>query len=269
MEYLLENLTWPQVSDAIENDTALLLPLGQTEQHGRHLQIGCDTIIATQVCNAVAEALDGEALVMPAIAYGYVPKSVQQWPGSFRIRWEVMVNYIADVCVSAIESGFKRLIVVSTHGPHGDVARLAAREVFDRTGVGIVISIPHQVVAQHYKTIRRSAIGGTSHAGEYETSLLMHFGYPVDLEGLDDRDKVQLCNEWVSGDMLAGGGCVSWSTWALQLSETGAYGDPSCASAQTGKATFEKIVEQYCKLVRFVRQQPMPAQQFTTYPRSW
>ena len=48
--------------------------------------------------------------------------------------------------------------------------------------------------------------------GEFETSLLMHFGFPVDLSGTDDRDAVKVCNEWVAGD-LAGSGKVSWSTW--------------------------------------------------------
>jgi creatinine amidohydrolase len=198
-----------------------------------------------------------------------VPKAIQQWPGSFRVRWDVMVSYIADVLVSAAEMGFDKMIVVSTHGPHGDVARLAARDVFDRTGASVIVSIPHNIVAKHFTKIRQSKLGGTSHACEYETSLLMHFGYPVDLSGLDDRDSVKVCNEWVAGDMISGSGRVSWSTWALQVSETGVYGDASCSTAETGKSTFEAIVEQYCGLIRFVRKQEAPRQEFPVYKRSW
>lgn len=269
MSVLLQDKKWPEIEQAIKDDVILMLPLGQTEQHGTHLQTGCDTIIAEHVAKAVAEKMEGEILVMPAIPYGYVPKSVGEWPGTFRIRWEVMVNYIADVCTSAIEMGFKKLIIVSTHGPHGDVARLAAREIFDRTGIGVVVSIPHQVVAKRFKDIRKSELGGTSHAGEYETALLMHFGYPVNLEGIDDRDSVKVANEWIAGDMLNGSGKVSWSTWAMQISETGTYGDPSCATEETGKITFEMIIEEYCNLVKFVQSVDMPKQSFPTYPRSW
>ncbi len=271
MSILFEEQTWPQLKRAIEANTVLLLPLGQTEQHGEHLQTGCDSIIAERVAVAVAEKLVGEipALVLPTIPYGYVPKSVQQWPGVFRIGWETMIRYVADVCTSAIEMGFRKLVIVSTHGPHSDVANLAARDVFDRTGVGVVVSIPHKIVSDHFRKIRKSKMGGTSHACEYETSLLMHFGYTVDVSKTDDRDIVKVCNKWVGGDRLNGSGKVSWSTWALQISQTGTYGDPSCATAETGRATMKAIIQEYCDLIRFVRKQSLPKQTFPCYPRNW
>ena len=268
MSILFEDKKWPEIKCAVEDKTVLLLPLGQTEQHGTHLQVGCDSIIAERVACEVAEKLVGQipTLVLPTIPYGYVPKSVKAWPGTFRIQWETMIKYIADVCSSTIEMGFEKVIIVSTHGPHGDVARMAAREVFDRTGIGIVVSCPHTVVAKHFKEIRKGTTGSSSHAGEYETSLMLHFGYPIELKDLDDRDRIKICNEWISGDFVTGSGKINWSTWALQMSETGVYGDPSCASAQTGKATFEAIIKEYCGLVKFVRDQKMPTQTFPTQP---
>ena len=271
MSVLFAEQTHPQIRRAIEDRAVLLLPLGQTEQHGVHLQVGCDSIIAERVAAAAAGSLEGEipVLVLPGIHYGYVPKSIQDWPGSFRIRWNIMVEYVADVCTSAVEMGFEKLILVSTHGPHADVGKLAAREVFDRTGVGIVFSMPHGLCRERFAEVRKSGMGGACHAGEYETSLLLHFGYPVDLSETDAGDAVKVCNEWVAGDMLGGSGQASWSTWALQISDSGAYGDPSVATAETGRDTFEAILEAYRKLIRFVREQPMPEQEFPRYPRAW
>ncbi len=257
MSHLFRDRTWPQIKEDIAAGAVLLLPFGQTEQHGTHLQTGCDTIIAEQVCDAVAERIAKEipTLVLPAIPYGYVPKAVTQWPGTFRVGWDTVIRYTADVLCSAADMGFKNIVIVSTHGPHGDVGRLVCRDVFDRTGVCAVFTQPHSMIGAAFKKIRRSAIGGTSHACEYETSLLLHFGYPVDLNGLDDRDSLKMCNEWVAGDLLNGSGKVSWSTWAVQQSETGTYGDPSCASAETGRAAFESIIEEYCRFLRFFRAQ--------------
>lgn len=256
MSYLFGEKTWPELQQAIEAKTVLLLPFGETEQHGKHLQVGCDTIIAERVALAVAEksAPDVPVLVLPPIHYGYTPKAVTKWPGSFRVRWNVIVDYLADVCISAVEMGFHKLVVISAHGPHGDVARLAAREVFDRTGVGIVITQPHTMVAAAFRKIRKSRVGGACHACEYETSLMMYLGYPVDLSGVDDRDIVRTCNEWVGGDMVAGSGKVSWSTWALQESETGTYGDPSCATPETGRLCMEAIVDEYCRFLKYYRE---------------
>lgn len=256
MNYLFAEKTWPELEQAVKAGTILLLPFAETEEHGRHLQVGCDTIIAERVASAVAEKMQPEmpVLVLPSIAYGYTPKAAARWPGTFRVRWNVVVDYLADVCTSAVEMGFHKLVVISSHGPHGDIARLAAREVFDRTGVGIVVTQPHTMVAGAYRRVRKSRLGGACHACEYETSLMMHFGYPVDLTGVDDRDIVKTCNEWVGGDMVGGSGKVSWSTWALQDSETGTYGDPSCASPETGRVCMEAIVEEYCRFLRYFRQ---------------
>ncbi len=248
----------------------LLLPFGQTEQHGPHLPEGCDTFIAQKTAMAAAQKCDGDpqVLVLPSIPYGYNPKSNQKWP-SFRVRWEITAGYLADVCTSAVEMGFKKLIVVSTHGPHGDIAKIAAREVFDRTGVGIVVSMPHALGASAFKKIRKSPIGGSSHAGEYETALMLHFGFPIELNGLDARDMVRHCDEWVAGDFVNGSGKVSWSTWALQVSETGVYGDASVATTETGANAFDAIVDEYVRLIRYVRDTILPEQAFPLSPRSW
>lgn len=259
MNYLLAEKTWPEVQRAVEAKTVLLLPFAATEEHGRHLQIGTDTIIGEQVAMAVAGKINPEvpALVMPSIAYGYVPRITKQFPGTFCVRWNVMIDYLADVCTSAIEMGFRKLVIISAHGPHGDISRLAAREVFDRTGVGVVVTQPHTMVVPTLKKVRKSKLGGASHACEYETSLMLHYGYPVDLTGLDDRDAIKACNEWIAGD-LCGSGKVNWSTWALQETETGAFGDPSCASAETGRLCMEAVVDEYCRFLRYFWAQDLP-----------
>ena len=109
MNHLFAEKTQSELKKAIEMQTLLLLPFGQTEQHGKHLQVGCDTIIAERVAQRVVEKIAPEipALILPSIPYGYVPKAVTRWPGTFRIRWRVAVEYLADVCSSAIEMGFR------------------------------------------------------------------------------------------------------------------------------------------------------------------
>ena len=270
MNIMFADNTMPQIREAMHGEALLLLPLGETEQHGPHLQVGCDSIIAERVAGAVAAKISHEfpVLVLPTIAYGYTPKAVQNWPGTFRIRWEVMIRYLSDVLTSAAEMGFAKIVIVSTHGPHGEIARVAARDVFDRTGVGVVVSMPHVVGAKCFAGIRKSKVGGACHACEYETSLLLHFGYPVDLKDLDDRDHVKVCDEWVAGDFVNGSGKVSWSTWALQLSQTGIYGDASVASVETGRIIMDAIVEEYCRLLRYVRETKLPRQTFPIHPRS-
>ena len=44
---------------------------------------------------------------------------------------------------------------------------------------------------------------------------------------------------------------IDWSTWGIQVSETGIYGDPTCASAEEGRLIFEEAT---AALVDFCRE---------------
>lgn len=259
MSILFADLTYPQIQRAIARKTILLLPFGQTEEHGTHLPVGADTIIADRVALAVAEAAAGKppVLVLPTVPYGYSPQVMTKWPGTFTVRLQVIVDYLSDVCSSAARMGFDKIAIITTHGPHIDVARLAARNVFDATGVGVVITQPTTFAAPAFSKVRKSPAGGVCHACEYETSLLMHFGYPVSIKGLTGRDRLKVCNEWVAGDAFRSGK-VTWSTWALQGSQTGAYGDPSESSAATGKACMEAIVPEYVRFLKYFHTHDVP-----------
>lgn len=272
MSHLFADLTYPQIKRAIARKTILLLPFGQTEEHGTHLPVGADTIIADRVALAVAEAMEAGSsaakdrvpvLVLPTVPYGYSPQVMTKWPGTFTVRLQVIVDYLSDVCASAARMGFEKMAIITTHGPHIDVARLAARNVFDATGVGVVITQPTAFAAAAFNKVRTSAPGGVCHACEYETSLLMHFGYPVSVKGLSDRDRVKVCNEWVAGDGFRSGK-VSWSTWALQNSRSGAYGDPTPAIAATGKACMDAIVGEYCRFLKYFHGHDVPRRMLTT-----
>lgn len=54
----LSEMTWPEVEEAISRGAGVLLPVGSTEQHGYHLPLATDAILATELAAAVAEDLD-------------------------------------------------------------------------------------------------------------------------------------------------------------------------------------------------------------------
>lgn len=262
MTYRLRELTSPQVREAAERNTVLLLPFGQTEEHGDHLAIGTDSLIAEHVCNDAAATAAGDppVLVMPSIEYGYTGQELRRWPGTFAVRSRVVMDYLHDVCASAIASGFARLIVVSTHGHHAHLAVVVARDLADATGVHVAIVQPTLLDPAGWKRIRRSEPGGCCHACELETSLILHYGYPVDMQRATDVDRLRIDTPFVSADgRNAGNPGVWWSTWALQRSQTGALGDPSVASAETGRQAHEMIVRRLVEFARAFRAWAGPA----------
>ena len=104
--------------------------------------------------------------------------------------------------------------------------------------------------------VRKSELGGCGgHAGEEETALLLHL--TPDLVRMDratDQDIVQYQTRFFPGDIyseipdrVSG---LYWSTWGVVESETGVYGDPTAATAKTGKALFDEIVRNYAAFLR-------------------
>ena len=252
-EFFLRNLTSPQIGEAVEKGTVLLVPFGQTEEHGRHLAIGADTIIAEKVAETAAKALVGKVpvLVAPSIEYGYSNEVMRKWPGTFIVRPQVMIDLLVDVLSSAVKMGFKKIALVSGHGHHFGLCRVAIRQVFDLTGVNVVLTQPHGFAGKKMAEVRKSGPGGVCHAGEYETSIMMHLGYSVDLSQTDQADMLRYRSDYVSGDGIGGamGGSIFWSTWGLQDSKSGAYGDPTCAAAETGQDLMDAIIEHYCRFL--------------------
>jgi len=252
MSIYFKNLSWPQLQEAAERKTIVLLPVGQIEEHGKHLPVSTDEVIATEAAKAVAEAVADEVpvLVMPTIWTGYSVKQLTRWPGTIRVKPETLIALIVDVCASLIESGFDRIIVISSHGNHTGILRVVAREVADEHGVHLAITNPASMATGAFSRVRKSEAGGSIHAGEYETSLMLHFGEPTDMAQATDEDHFHYHTEFVSGDNFVGGSKVYWSTWGLQESRTGAYGDATGASAKTGQVLMDAIVENYAKFVR-------------------
>jgi creatinine amidohydrolase len=251
MSIHFRDLTSPEIAVAAKQGSLLLLPLGQTEEHGNHLPVGTDTFIAERVCDETAYRLKDSlpTLVLPPIEYGYSNNVMTQWNGTFTLPTRLVMDLILEICKSVIRMGFRKIVIVNAHGHHQHLAVTAAREIADVTGVDVAVLMPNNLVANEFNAIRKSPPGGACHGGEYETSLMMHFGHDADLAKTNADDFLHDTSEFCSNDMLAGSGKVFWSTWARQKSRVGIYGDPTVASAETGRQTFEAIINemvQFC-----------------------
>ena len=240
------DLRYPQLREAIDRNALVLLPVGQTEEHGPCLPVGTDAIIAEEVCRATADRLgDVPCLAMEPIVYGYSGRVMSQWPGTIRLRMGTLMAVVRETAASLVEMGFRKIILVSTHGHHTGALRVVVRELADQCDVDVAVAFPAAMAAGKLEEISRSGPGASCHAGEFEASLMLHLRPElVDLTQATDRDVLKLNTEFSSGEAF-------WSTWRRQRTTTGAYGDPAQASAETGRALMDAMVE---RLAVFARQ---------------
>jgi creatinine amidohydrolase len=244
MSIYFADQNWPQLQKAVEANTLILFPIGQVEEHGRHLPVSTDATIAAAVGKTLAESLADEgmpALVMPTLWAGYSSKEMTQWPGTMRVRPQVLTDVLYDVCVSLVETGFRKIILLNCHGHHTGILRVVVRRISDDCGVYMAMFSPAALSAKRYDEVRKSDRGGSIHGGEWETSLMLHLGEPVDMSQATKEDVMRYHSDFVAGDNFTGSQRVFWSTWGIQKSRTGIYGDPTLATAETGKVIMEAI----------------------------
>ena len=246
MTIRFSELRSPQVGDAAKQGALLVLPLGQTEEHGPHLPVGTDALIAERVCAEAVQKLGGKppAYMLDTICYGYSQQALKAWPGTIIVPQATLIETLKHVLVSLADMGFRKIAVVSLHGNHDGVARVVAREVADERAVGPGLFFPASCVADLLKEKGKAGAAGSCHAGEFETSLMLHLAPElVDMSAAPQGDRLKAPPAFPSSQAFI-------STWTLQKSRSGVYGDPTVATAELGKLLLEKMV---AETVRFLR----------------
>jgi creatinine amidohydrolase len=259
MSIYFQHLTSPEIKEAAERDTLILLPVGQIEEHGPHLPVECDCIIARETARVVAEVLASEIpiLVMPTVWTAYSVQQVANWPGLITFREpEPMIQMIYDILASLVKNGFRKIVIINAHGNNPAILELACRKIGSDYNVFPAFTYVLGMTKPIGPRVRKSEMGGCGgHAGEEETALLLYLVPElVRMDRATNEDVVRYQTRFFPGDIyseipnrVSG---LYWSTWGVVKSKTGVYGDPTAATAETGKALFEEAVKNYKEFLR-------------------
>ena len=101
------NMKWTDVEDYVNKNALVLLPLGVIEEHGPHLCLGTDILIAHIYCLSIKEKLEQEGytvIVAPPFYWG-VCQSTDGFIGSFKIRKETAKALLYDILTSLAQFG--------------------------------------------------------------------------------------------------------------------------------------------------------------------
>lgn len=117
MALLLEELGWPDVEQYLQHDDRLILVVGSTEQHGRHLAFGSDVWVPWKIALQLSDRAG--VLVAPPVNYGMSLHHLG-FPGSLSLRPRTLSDIVVDLVESAYHHGFRRILILNGHG--GNVA---------------------------------------------------------------------------------------------------------------------------------------------------
>ncbi|WP_436912211.1 creatininase family protein [Halosimplex marinum] len=246
--------TAPEIVETADADgSVLVLPIGSIEQHGHHLPVATDTILADAVAQEGVERVadDVPILCAPPFWAGYSPHHLA-FGGTLTLEFETMREAVEDVADAALSNGFDALVLVNGHGGNKPLVGAATSTVGADHPEAEVLGLTYFDLAEGFvDEVRDSETGGMSHGGEFETSLMLHLR--PDLVREDAMDAPNLDEPYDRGlQDLFGGGAVSVYRGFDEYSETGAIGAPSDASAEKGERLFDRLGDELGSLLREV-----------------
>ncbi len=249
-------LTVDEVRQA-DKDRVVILSVSATEDHGPHMPLDTDTVLGMAVAEGAAEKAPNDIFVMPSIPYGF-NEHHKDFPGVIWVGPETLISFITDITKSLAHHGFRRILLLNSHGSNHPVLDLAARKTVIESEVICVSASYWNLISDRINELRKSEIGGIAHAGELEASIYMHL-HP-ELVELDKAEKQILHDpdsQFFNLDLAAGGSSASLMHWWSAISPDGTMGDPTLADPETGRQFLEAAIDATVELVQEIRALPI------------
>jgi creatinine amidohydrolase len=239
---LLEELTWPEIQDMVAAGSRLcVLPIGATEQHGRHLPTGTDSLIVEAICRGACART--ATPVLPTLTISSSHAHTQNWPGTLSYPPRLVIEMVVELASWVHASGFERLLLVNGHAGNQATLKVAVEEIRWRgtplTGLVHWFSLTPEIKA----AVESDA--DDWHANAAETSLLLHLRPELVRVGeiRDDPDRTE-------------GLVFSYSV--VETSIDGLTGYPSRGSREHGAQLFETAVAALADLIERARREMPP-----------
>jgi len=232
-----------EISARLTGDSVLVQPVGAIEQHGPHLPLGTDLLIAEAAVDAVV-AERGDELdlwVLPPLAY--TKSDEHAWaPGTVWLSASTLLAVLDDIGRSLATLPVKRLAFVNGHGGNTQLLAVANRELRRHHGLMTFLlhpSVPPDAGGGERIEGSDTELGMGIHGGRDETSLVLHLRPDL----VDMAQAVSNVPTHLAGnDHVRFGGDVSFGWLSSDFGPSGVIGDATVATAERGKQLFEAVV---------------------------
>jgi creatinine amidohydrolase len=230
-------LNSPQLG-SLSRETICVLPLGATEQHGPHLPLATDQLIADGLAERIDEACARKLLVMPGLP-ATCSEHHMAFPGSLTLDHDTFARVVGQLIRSAARHGFRRFFLLNAHGGNMAIGGVVAEQLSaSLRDAEVVFGTWFRMAGERLRSLVEGAYPAVGHACEFETSLILAMRPElVDRAAIID-DGVAPTSPLLKFDLLSGGPTVR-SLPFDKFTTSGVWGKPSKATAEKGHAIFD------------------------------
>jgi creatinine amidohydrolase len=239
----LEKMKWSEVADLRRENTIFVCSISAMEQHSLHLPMGTDSFIGGELVKRLEAELPDNLVCLPVIWFGSSGHHLD-FVGTISISSHNMVLVLKDIARSIHTHGFRKLLLLNSHGGNRGLLSRAVQELGEEIPALSVAGATYWEVAKDALTaIRETPFGGMGHACELETSIMLRI----------DRDLVDMSKAKADGtiaesrftksEMLHTPVVAIYRTMK-ELTNHGGIGDPTAASAEKGERMLQAITRE-------------------------
>lgn len=226
----------PDLAAALRAGAIPLLPFGAYEQHGPHLPLATDTIMARALAQRLAPLVGG--IVLPAVEYGQTTGD-DGYPGTLSLSFDTVRAIAIDIAGALRRAGARCLVIVNGDFGNQTPLRLAARDIKQDSGFPVlVVNYPGMEEAAAAICDTAGAGFGLHHADEFETSVVL----AVDPSAVAMDRAVAEYPEFPATFPAVEFGLH-------ELSASGVFGDPRPATAAKGELLLDRLADAAAGLV--------------------
>lgn len=243
-ERFLPRLSSTQIKNLQKRDSLVILPIGAVEQHGPHLPVFTDTLLAETVLEESLKYVPSDSNIwfLPSMPYGKSNEHLGR-AGTFSLSSSTLQSVILDIGRSLKQSGFRRLLLFNAHGGNNDLLNLIAREVRLETDLMVFrLNVGGLALDEKFLDEKERLLG--IHGGDYETSLIMA-SYPNWVREELPTEYPRLLQESTYLRFQK-----SNFAWTIDdVSASGILGNAKTASAEKGRSIYEHHRKQVAEML--------------------
>jgi creatinine amidohydrolase len=234
-------------------DRVVVVPLGSLEQHGHHLPMLTDSMIGGEIARRAEAELGDVALFTPMLWIGASDHHLG-FEGTLSLSNDLYVSVLVDILENLIRAGYRRILLLNSHGGNILPGRMAMYDVqlrhLEKTDLWISLATWFTIAAEQIAALEELDQKAVTHACELETSMILH----LRPELVDLKSACGTTIPFDSAFYVPDFGAPSRVDVARsfdQLSVTGAFGHPERATPEKGALLFDTAVRE---IVAFVRE---------------
>ena len=226
--------TATSTDEAKRGATVAMLPVGSFEQHGDHLPLATDTIVACVIANQLAATYN--LLLLPPVTMSCSHEH-EGFEGTVSISSRTLIAIIDDIQSSLARSGIKYLVLVNGHGGNYVLANITQEANVAERRVALFPGREDFRIARE-RAEMETTTSEDMHGGEWETSILLH-EHPQLVRSTysqNDHHAPQRPHLLITGIRA----------YAMR----GIVGRPSVASAAKGQAALDSLTSSFSDVLK-------------------